>query len=668
MNSCEIKDLDIVVPISIDLDWITADTAVKDILEQQKNYGINKFMLACPSGGWRAIGYPPREKFIELANMFVEIKKKLAPYGVELGWWNTLTVKSGQNADFSGVIKSDGTKHPFGNCPLDENFKKRFSRDIALFAKIAEPTLIIFEDDYSLGATDGCYCEKHLNEFAKRQGRFYSREEIVESANGKQTEDIELIRAWRNLLKDSLVGLAESVRKELDKETPHIPAGIMQSGACDFDGDTVEAIARALAGDKHTPFARLFGAFYHTFKTKDIPELLYHSLYNKQHIGENFFHYFETDTYPHTKFFTAAAHIKSMMATVYSYGFDGSTFQTQQLLDCANEEDIYGKMWKREKNRFNAVHRVAKQCDLKGAEIKYDPFWNTTAYVANQGYSEWIKVLSRFGVPYVTTDSSVAFWDKRRAKYADENEIKSALSKTLFLEGDAAKVLFDRGFGEYLGIEIGGDVLEGNNLIYDLAVREVICDKFTYNGKGKNMPSAHMYNPLGNGRMLKITPTDEKCEVLTEYYNYGKERISASMTRFENSLGGKVVVMGLTLYRNNSHALYNYRRKRLLNDMLVWAECDFAFVKEAPETFIVDNRAKNPESSGFKAMLTLINYCEDELDTVSIYLPEDLRNFSKISVLSESGEWQDMNFTTTPDGIEIKEKLSHLTPIYILIA
>ncbi len=666
-NFSKIKALDVIVPISIDLDWISVGKVVKDILEQQKNYGISKFMLSCPGAGWRSEGYPPQERIIELANMFVEIKNQLTPYNIELGWWNTLTIKSGQSKDFSGVIKSDGEKHPFGNCPLDENFKKRFSEDIALFAKISEPMFIFLEDDYSIRAMTGCYCEKHLSEFAKRQGRFYSREELVAAENSARDKDIELAQEWRALLRDSLVGLAERIRQELDKYTPHIPAGIMQSGASDFDGDTVEGVAKALAGENHIPFARLYGAFYDTFQTKDIPELLYHSLYNKQHIKDDFIFYHETDTYPHIKFFTAASHIKAMMATVYSYGFDGSTFQTQQLLDCANEEDVYGRMWNSERIRFNAIHQVVKQCDLKGAQIKYHPFWNTSNCIEEGGESSWIKVLSRFGVPYVTNNSNVAFWDSRQAKYQNDTEIMSALSKTLFLDGDAAKVLCDRGYGKYLGVNVGGDVLDGNTIRYDLGAREVICDKFARDGKGKNMPSAHMYNPLGNGKMLEVTPIDKKCEVVTEFYNFKKQRISASMTRFENSLGGKIIVMGLTINGNKSHALYNYRRQRLIEDMLVWADCDFAFVKEAPEIFMIDNRAKDTEKSGFRGMFTLINFCEDELDKVSIYLPKTLRDLSSVYVLTQSGEWQETEFKTNPDGVELKRKIDYLSPVYILI-
>ena len=314
------------------------------------------------------------------------------------------------------------------------------------------------------------------------------------------------------------------------------------------------------------------------------------------------------------------------------------------------------------------MHRVAKACDLKGVQVVYDPFYNNLPGDASEPEPLWLNCLIRFGIPYISTESNIAFWDLRQAKYADNDQIIKALSKTLFVDGDAAKILCERGYGKYLGVQIGDCVTDGSNLAYDLAAREVICDNFVKESKGRNMPSAHMYNPLGNGRMLSVTPTDEKCEIVTEYYDYKKQFVTTSMTRFQNSLGGKVVVMGLTLDRNKSHALYNYRRKHLLSEMLMWADCDFAFVKEAPEVFLIENRAVDAGKSGFKGMLTLTNYCEDALDEVSIYLPKELRDFSNLFILGEDGEWQKINYSVTPDGVIVKEIFSHLSPVYILIA
>ena len=52
------KELDVIVPIALELDWPTVESTVRDILEQVETYGVKKFALACPGGGWRSTGYP----------------------------------------------------------------------------------------------------------------------------------------------------------------------------------------------------------------------------------------------------------------------------------------------------------------------------------------------------------------------------------------------------------------------------------------------------------------------------------------------------------------------------------------------------------------------------------------------------------------------------------
>lgn len=662
----EKNKLDVIVPIALDLDWPTRDGIVADIIEQYNNYGITRFALASPSGGWRGVGYPPREHYIEKANLFAEIKNAVKAYGIECGWWITATVKSGKSDKFQSIVKEDGTSHGFASCPLDDDFRKVFSENVAIFAKIAKPEFIITEDDFSICAADGCFCEKHLEEFAKRTGRFYSREELVSIFKEKTQESYKILRQWRELLKDSLVGFAEAIRKELDKESPEIPVGYMQSGSADYDGDVTEAISRALAGDKHTPFSRLFGTFYCGVEVKKIPEELYHPLYTKQHTGDNFIFYHESDTYPHTRFYTAGKHMKAIMGAAYSYGFDGSVYQTQQLLDNPNEESVYGYMWSKERDRFNAVYDKAKMCELKGVELDYDPFWNT----ADRSFSTinplWVMSVSRFGIPHTSLNSNVAFWDVRQAKYADDDTIMERLSKGLFLDGDAAKVLCDRGYGKYLGVEIGEDPVEGTSISYDLAAREVICDKFVPDSIGRNMTSAHMFAPPGNGRWLTITVTDEKCEVVTEAYTFQRKLITPAMTRFENELGGKVVVMGLTLDGNNSQALLNYRRQRLIQELLVWCSDEYAFVKENPDVFVITNESKKDVEKDFLGMITLISLCEDELDKLKLHLPPHLKKANDFCVLNQNGEWEKLSYTKTDDGIEINEKFEYCEPLYIL--
>ena len=667
----EKKQLDVIVPISLELDWPTKESVISDILEQKELYGITKFALACPCGGWRSVGYPPTEFFEERAHLFKEIKEALEPHGVTCGWWITLTVKSGLSDDFIPMTKADGTTTPFANCPLDPHFRERIAKNMALFAKIAKPAFIFTEDDYSVMAAaglQGCFCHYHLDEFAKRMGKYYTREELVKIFAQPDEESVQLLRAWRELIKDTMVGISECIRAEIDKESPEIPLGPMEPGSAMAEGNSMESVARAMAGDQHMPFCRVCGVFYGRVESKEIPGRLFHPLYIRQHTPQPFHFLHESDTFPHTRFFGAGGHMRSMMATVYSYGFEGSTFQTQQLVDKANEEKAYGLMFAKEKARFTEAFHIASQCDVKGVEMCYDPFWNTYPDPRSQGRTRggplWVSPIARFGIAHTSKEADVAFWDYVNAAHADHETVMKYLSKGLFLDGNAAKELCRRGYGEYLGVEIGENVAPGHQ-IYDLGEREVICDAFAREGKGRTMPSAHML-ANGNGVLYGIEVKDPKAEVVSIACTFQKKFLGNAMTRFENKLGGRIVVMGMTLENNNSQCLYNYRRQRLFQDLLRWCADQYVFAEEAPDLFTIVNEAKDPEKSGFKGMFTLINLCEDALDELQLHIPAYWQEAKNFKIMDKQGVWQQAEFEKKGDQLILRHEFAYLTPVYIL--
>ena len=46
-------ELDILVPVSLDLDWPKNEDIIREIKEQHDRYGFTRFILACPGAGWR---------------------------------------------------------------------------------------------------------------------------------------------------------------------------------------------------------------------------------------------------------------------------------------------------------------------------------------------------------------------------------------------------------------------------------------------------------------------------------------------------------------------------------------------------------------------------------------------------------------------------------------
>lgn len=668
-NTFDNNVLDIITPIKIELDWPSRDELVETLRYQKEHYGIRRFALGAPSLGWKSEGFPPMAHFEALAELFSQVRDAVREDGISCGYLNMLTVRSGASALFTPIIRSDGTEAPAASCPLDPAFQKALAESTAHFARLAQPEFIFFEDDYSINAQTpdglGCFCPHHLQEFSRRCGKEYTREELAELLQQRTPEHLTLLKKWRELIRDSMVALSRAVRKEVDRYTPEIPIGSMQPVSCDRDGDSTEAVARALAGPNHTPFSRIYGTVYCDLSNaKNIPEVLFHPLYTRQHIRGDFCFYHESDTFPHTRFFVSAKKMRGIMASAYSMAFDGSTFQTAQMLDDRNEERAFGMMLRQERQRFNAVSNIAKRCRLRGVQIDYDPFRNTLDGGSARPY--WTRCVSLFGIPYTAEEARVTFWDARQAKYANHETVMQCLSKGLFLDGAAAKELCRRGYGPYLGIEVGENVATGLFALDD-AAREVIQPPFDHLSKGRNMAAAQVYASRRNGKPLEIKITDPSVEVITQLCNFRKEFVTPAMVRFENTLGGRIVVMGMTLEDNISHSLFNYRRQRLFHELVKWCGDDCVFVENEPNIFVIMNEAADRDADGFLGMLTLTNLGDDPVCGVKLHLPPTWQTAKHLKVLNREARWVSVNWARTADTLTISDTLDHCDPMYLLV-
>ena len=315
------------IPISFEADWPTRDSILSGIRFQNRQYGFQRFALAFPGGGWRSsTEYPSKEYFQEKAALFREIREELSSEGIHCGWWITLTVKTGAVSGWQRVILPDGSEVPTASCVMDPGFRSAFFENLALFAKTGKPEFILTEDDYTFHG--GCFCERHLAEFNRRESASYTRETLTEAAGKDSSEAKELLYRWRLLLRDTLADFASGMRAALDRENPEIPMESCQSGGWGWEGDATEAVSRALAGPRHRPCSRLYGTLY---GGDPLPLALHHPLYYKQHLPKDFICIHESDTFPHTRFFVPAASMRVMMSTIYSQGYDGQPERRSRL-------------------------------------------------------------------------------------------------------------------------------------------------------------------------------------------------------------------------------------------------------------------------------------------------------------------------------------------------
>ncbi len=675
--------LDVIVPFSlVGRDCKSAEDLATSITELREKYGFKRFALSFPGKSWRQVGFPPEEFYRQHAELFNRVRALLNDPEISCGWWITLTVRSGPTPGVGRIHKSDGTVSPDTACPLNGEFRKIFTERAALVCAVAHPDFVLIEDDFAIGAATeylGCFCDDHLAEFARRAGRFYSKEELFarfkpltdgalynrnnvdvkdlkKRLEDSSSEDLELFRIWWELKRDSLAGALAYLRKELDKLTPEIPVGICQPGLNMIEGNNTYYTAAAAAGKNHVPFVRIHGTFYGGQDIDRVPTRLFDALYCKQSIKGKFRFYHESDTYPHTRFFSSATVMKTLMGTAFSYGFDGSLFQVSQLLDAPNEENAYGSMYCRERKRFNAVSLRAKECSVKGVQLVYEPFLTMTE---ENGYAAWCKALAHFGIPYTTHEADTVFISGRQMLRWSDEQILEVMKKQLFLDGEAAYVLAMRGFGHLIGVDV-----KCAEWVMDLDSREVISEKFAEPGKGECMARSDYFAPKGRGRSFVLEIKESSCEAVTRIFTYDEKFLGCGMTRFKNQLGGTVIVCSQGVDGNASSSFFNYRRKRLLLKLLLMEDRSNVLVHETAKVFTVMNEAID-SNAPFAGMITLINLAPDPWENAELYLPEKWRNCSRFTLLDANGDWVDCPCRRTVDGIGLEFPLNYGDPVYI---
>ena len=329
-----------------------------------------------------------------------------------------------------------------------------------------------------------------------------------------------------------------------------------------------------------------------------------------------------------------------------------------------NEETAYGKLIGRERSRFQAIVDAAAHCRLKGVRVHYDPFRATTDS-ERWYYTPWAGTLSKYSIPYTTLESDTVFLSGEQPMHLDRAELMQILSKSVFLDGDAAAAICRLGLSRYIGVETGSDPITGKN-VYDLCGREVIQPEFIPDHKGRNMHRADFFSPGGKGKHYSLTPIDPGCEIITKLLSYKKEFITVGMTRFVNELGGKVVVLNQAVYENHSSSLYNYRRQKLFQELLIWCNDEFAFVKDEARIFLIMNEASDPENAGFRGMLTISNLNPDPVEGFALHLPTAWRGCEFLR-LTPDGKYLPCPAEETEDGANFNFNINYAYPEVLLI-
>lgn len=649
------------------------DRILQQLIELKKVYGLKRFLLVAPMEDIRLTGFPGRQVYQQIGSTILEVKQALRPYNISIGWWCAPSIRSGYDSRFQYITDLSGLVSNTTPCPLDPVFREEFSDNMALVIDIAKPFAVQFEDDYELSwqpphVNFGCFCPLHLAEFSKRQEQVFTREELLELFKKSDTRTMALRKIWAELSRDTLAEFAKLVREKVDKVAPETRISLCQSSVADFDGDFTEAVTRAFAGNTR-PMVRLYGSSYSSDEPVSLPASIFHALYSRQHLPADIECFHESDTYPHTRFFMSAAKLRSFITAAFAYGFNDSLLYATQYLDNLLEERGYLEMFKKEVKRFSKIKEEVVDAPVAGCEIMHLPFAHTAVKYNPSGSgwggrpaapeNPWINVLGRFGIPYTSKNGNVKVVSGACLKIMSDEEIKSLLHTAVLLDGYAAYILSQKGFGKWIGAEVAPG--KDPNFCFE-GIRNI--------SRYKNIKGELMYNLIffpgssSEGGIFYELHPNPKAEVITDFLDPEEKPVVPGFIRFENEWGGRVAITAFDLQGNKSSSVFNYKKKELLRETIEWLGKEQlpVFINDHPNVFCICNKSVADKY----IIVTAINLSSDESNALSVDIPKGWEKASVFQLQSE-GNWTPLPAQRSGSTIALNLAFKLMEPVVLKI-
>lgn len=571
------------------------------------------FFLAEPSSG----AYDPLENVAEKAEVFKKRAKEIRAMGKSVGINVWPSFGKGEaysisemrpEVPFRRMVGMDGTVDAGLVCPVSPEFLDYIHQKYVILAK-AEPEFIWVDDDARMTDLGGvpypCFCDDCVKNF--ENGRFSSREELVEELNKK--ENRELRHSWSSYGGDRLARFCAEVRAAVDEVDPGIDTPFMSVGPTHttFSGDFVNKCMTALRSHRGRPGH----GFY---EDKKLDGMLSKSMEVARQIvdypGTVTDIFYEEESCPGTqleKAFRTRVNEVSLALAAGCTGIAMNHMSGNPHVDVllARELDELHEMrpvWDRYRSfskglawagmwpAFSWYMTASMDCE-KGWFNEYDPDYDITKP----------EVLGRIGLP-ITVDKNAAcatLLSGKTLHMFSKEELKEVFSGNVFMDVYALRELEKMGLESWAGVKSGAE---------HYSTVEVLNDH-PFNGQFEGFVHSGIYLPA-----VDLHPLDEKVESLAYSRDAYNNVFGSCLTKYENELGGKVIVSGYDCWRyvGDPHKVWQFHQ------IAEWM--DSPLTMHYAEPMRVSRIQPYLRTDGKRAAVMLVNAFLDSTEPVEMHL------------------------------------------------
>ena len=501
------------------------------------------------------IGFPKIKTHEESACLMSKMVKKIRALGIEPGLQIANTIGHGINLlqDTTGAVwplmvdENGRTAFP-APCPRSSAVLKYVDRLSRLYAA-CQPSSVWIDDDLRINNHGslkyGCFCPLCLSEFSKEQGEKFNRKSLISALHRSSEGALRL--AWTKFNSESLAEIAKTIAKAVNAAAPACRLGFQSIGHEQFlyNGPDWSPVLKALAEESgHSARARLGHGYYYDHAPRQMinksfliarqisrlpgcvdqicPEIegFNHNAFGKTAYGFVVESALDLAVGCNSLSYAAICSGHEPMAwfeTLLSRIASWRPF----LLELArvNEGSLPGGL-----NVYLGMEQVKRPIKPKEALFAWSSVNFSNIY--NLGF---------LGLPLCILpqkETGVVILHANAVAGLSEAELTRILSGAVMMDGQAAMLVQERGFGKLLGVKVK-----------PLPAPVPYCERISKD-KLNGIFAGRNWNALGNPSGAFLLKPLARSRVLGHYEDrFGKERgVSTVLT--ENKAGGRVAVFG----------------------------------------------------------------------------------------------------------------------------
>lgn len=577
-------------------------------------------------------GQPVIDKASRLAELVAAHQAHLAGSGIPLGILLQATMGHGwapsEPAGFQRFTISDG-KERYIFCPLDREFLAYVDDAVRKLARLKPEFFMLDDDTRMFTCRGGCYCPLHIAGFNRRQKTAFADREALVAALAK---DEQLAAAWDDFQKESVVGLARTVRAAIDAEAPGTPCIF-----CLCAGDVHHApdMTRALTPPGATPTVRINQARYLCDSPKTTPQWMALTAFELGMLPDEFVKLAETDTCPQTRYSCSTVILHTQYAWSLLAGCRGGKLWITSM---ANAEPAGGLAYRKKLGENKGFYEAisAMRPVWRGPLVPVSEKPVLTAYENNN--VTWGSCIFGFmGLPFhfgrwTARNGGAAALTEFNVRTLSDRALENLLSGTVLLDGGAARELDKRGFADLVGC------------------RAKAWEGFPPN-RDTDIHGVAMKKPGADTKLYDLAPGAEVRDELFHApfaLSEESEKVGSGLVKFRNRLGGTAYTFAATVrhYPDRKFEALNLlsltRKEWLLREFPDWP---MYYAGDAPVYFaIFDDRGT--------LTACVVNEGLDTLDTIPLgNVPADVRRAER---LCPDGSWREVGFA----GNELESPLA----------